>query len=86
MISTSEVKEVNVFIINQLLECVRRVLFPAVRCAVNFSSCDRDRELKAVVSWVFLLQIGAFWLHCVDKKSLGVSVSFNACNGRVVVY
>lgn len=86
MISTSEVKEVNVFIISQLLECVRRVLFPAVRCAVNFSSCDRDRELKTVVSWAFLLQIGAFWLHCVDKKSLGVSVSFNACNGRVVVY
>lgn len=53
---------------------------------VNFGSCDRDRELKAVVSWVFLLQIGAFCLHCVDKKSLGVSVSFNACNGRVVVY
>lgn len=49
MISTSEVKEVNVFIINQLLECVRRVLFPAVRCAVNFGSCDRDRELKTVV-------------------------------------
>lgn len=86
MISTSEVKEVNVFIINQLLECVRRVLFPAVRCAVNFGSCDRDRELKTVVRWVFWLQIGAFWLHCVDKKSLGVSVSFNACNGRVVVY
>lgn len=78
MISTSEVKEVNVFIISQLLECVRRVLFPAVRCAVNFSSCDRDRELKTVVSWAFLLQIGAFRLHCVDKKSLGVSVSFNA--------
>lgn len=55
MISTSEVKEVNVFIINQLLECVRRVLFPAVRCAVNFGSCDRDRELKTVVrSGVFI--------------------------------
>lgn len=55
MISTSEVKEVNVFIINQLLECVRRVLFPAVRCAVNFGSCDRDRELKTVVrSGVFV--------------------------------
>lgn len=55
MISTSEVKEVNVFIISQLLECVRRVLFPAVRCAVNFGSCDRDRELKTVVrSGVFI--------------------------------
>lgn len=65
MISTSEVKEVNVFIINQLLECVRRVLFPAVRCAVNFGSCDRDRELKTVVrSGVFIADWGVLFALC----------------------